>query len=167
MTVRKSAFLVCFAVLVAAGCGEPPKSGDTVSSKSAGEGAGEGTSYDPAKDPAVNPPSLTQKFDASEATEDEWMFSTLDGNPQTLNPLFASSTYEFRFADLLWNGPFTFDAKMDWAVNKELVEKLDVSADNRVWTLKLKPGYTWQDGVPYTAHDIVYSWKEQLDERVP
>lgn len=167
MFVRKTEFLVPLAVLFAASCGEPPKSGDSAAAKPGGEGPGEGTGYDPAKDPAVNPPSLTQKFDASEATEDEWMFSTLDGNPQTLNPLFASSNYEFRFADLLWNGPFTFDAKMDWAVNKELVEKLDISADNRVWTLKLKPGYTWQDGVPYTAHDIVYSWKEQLDERVP
>lgn len=173
------------AAATAAGCGEPPRVGDRKAAPAAprdddrkaaprsggadapAAGSGEGASYDPALDPLVNPASLTQAFDGAIATEDEWLVSTLDGNPQTLNPLFASSNYEFRFSSLLWNGPFTFDAKMDWAVNKDLVEKLDVSPDNKVWTLKLKPGFTWQDGVPYTAHDIVFSWKVQLDEHVP
>lgn len=150
--------------LAVAACGDTPPSGG---GPDGGAARANGDSYDPAQDPLVNPPHLTQPHDPALATEDDWLYSTVDGNPANLNPLFASSTYEFRFSDLLWNSPFSFDAKMNWKVNDELTEKLDISADRKVWTLKLKPGHTWQDGTPFTAHDIEYSWRVQLDERVP
>jgi peptide/nickel transport system substrate-binding protein len=175
MRVPYSTLAATVAVLTLGACGDPPKTKDADGGSAAGGSgsatgggaAGTGAAYDPVKDPLVNPASLTEPYDAAKATEDETFYSTLDGNPQTLNPLFASSQYEFRFNELMWHSIFTFDAKMQWKVNEDAVEKLDVSPDKKVWTVRLKQGFTWTDGTPFTAHDVVYSWQEHLDDRVP
>ncbi len=35
--------------------------------------------------------------------------------------------------------------------------------DHTVWTLKLRPGITWHDDTPFTADDVVFSVKLQID----
>jgi peptide/nickel transport system substrate-binding protein len=164
MRVDPRALGASFALVALGACGDPPpsKPGDAPTAPT-----GEGAAYDPAKDPLVNPPSLTQRYDASLAAEDETFVSTLDGSPQTLCPLFASSMYEFRFSDLLWHGPFSFDANMEWKVSDDCVEKFEVTPDQKVWTIHLRKGFTWTDGAPFTAQDIVFSWQLHLDDRVP
>mgnify|MGYP002623673109 FL=1 len=146
-------------VALVAGCSKAPQ-------RSGGTADGE-AAYDPATDPLVNPATMTQEVVPAEAALGEWLYCTLDGNPKSLNPLFGSSTYEFRMNGFLFDGPFTFDAEMRWKLNDSMVESLDISEDQKVWTLTLKPGLTWHDGTPFTAHDIAFSWKEILDERVP
>ena len=60
-----------------------------------------GISYDPRKDPLVNPPSLFQPppDNTSQIATDETLFLTLRANPNTLNPLFVSSVYDFIVVD--------------------------------------------------------------------
>ena len=41
-------------------------------------------------------------------------------------------------------------------------ESFDSNADSTVFTLKLRPGITWNDGVPYTVDDIIYSVNLQI-----
>lgn len=125
------------------------------------------TPYDPKKDPLVNPATLLQPHDPATCGEDETLFARVEGNPKNLNSLFQSSTVEFRLCSALYDGPFTFDAGMEWRTNDVFTERLEVSEDKKVWTVTLKPGLKWHDGHPFTAHDIAYSWKEILDERVP
>ena len=153
------------AALLAVGCG-----GDSPQAAPGDGGEGgvrAGVGYDPKQDPLVNPASLLEPYDAAKATEEDWLLCTLDGNPSTLNPLFGSSQYEFILNGFLFDGPFTFDAAMEWKTNDSMTESLEESADHKVWTLRLKPGLKWQDGQPFTAHDIAYSWREILDDRVP
>ncbi len=38
-----------------------------------------------------------------------------------------------------------------------MAEKVDSNADDTVWTLHLRKGITWNDGVPFTADDIIYT----------
>lgn len=60
-----------------------------------------------------------------------------------------------------------------------MAESVTANDDNTVWTLKLRKGITWNDGVPFTADDIIYTigiqqkfdklsnynyWKEWLDK---
>jgi peptide/nickel transport system substrate-binding protein len=179
MTPRRAVLLLPIALALVA-CGEAPKPGDGKAPAEQGKpgdgpgpaaapggGSGEGATYDPAKDPLVNPASLREPHDAARCAEDETLVATLDGSPQTLNPMFASSTYEFRFAELMWRSPFTFDANFNWKVDEDVVESWNVSDDKKTWTVKLKPGATWHDGAPWTAHDFVWSWGQQKDTRVP
>ncbi|MCD6395705.1 MAG: hypothetical protein J7M40_19645, partial [Planctomycetes bacterium] len=127
------------------------------------------TAYDPRTDPLVNPPSLftPPPEDVSEIASDETLYLQLDGNPNTLNPLFVSSMYDFTVVDTLYAGPFSFDKDMQWKLNDDMTESLTESDDHTTFTLKIKPGLTWHDGQPVTAHDIVYSWRQILDPDVP
>lgn len=156
--------LVVCAAATLAGCGKPP----TPPAPSDGSSPA-AASYDPRKDPLVNPPALLEAApdDRSGVDEQATLFMTLRGSPNTLNPLFVSSMYDFTVVDSLFAGPFTFDKSMTWQVNEEMVESFEESEDHTTFTVKLKPGLKWQDGHPFTAHDIAYSWKEILDPRVP
>jgi peptide/nickel transport system substrate-binding protein len=95
------------------------------------------------------------------------MFRTVNGNPADLNPLFISSTYEFYLAGALFEGLFSFNKEFEWFPLDHIVEHFEESADHLVWTIRLQPGLTWQDGHPWTAEDVCFSWREILDERVP
>jgi len=127
------------------------------------------TAYDPAKDPLVNPPSVFEEppEDLSKVDTNQTLYIQLDGNPNTLNPLFVSSLYEFTVVDVLYDGLFSFDKDMAWFVNEDMVESFEESEDHTTFIVKIKPGYTWQDGHPWTAHDVVFSWAQILDPQVP
>lgn len=142
-----------------AGCGNP----------SSGQSSASGASYDPEEDPLVNPDSMFEPApeDRSRIAEDRTLYANLEGSPNTLNPLFASSVYDQTVIGLLYDSLFTFDKDMEWRVNEEVVESFEVSDDRTTYTATLKPGLTWHDGEPFTAEDVVYSWKQILDERVP
>ncbi len=40
-----------------------------------------------------------------------------------------------------------------------LAEKAEASADRQVWTVTLRPGITWHDGVPFTADDVKFTFE--------
>ncbi len=145
--------LCCLFVAIISGCG---KSEPIVA-------------YNPANDPLVNPESLFDPApeERSLIATDQTLYLNLDGSPQNLNPIFGSSQYEFTVTDLLFEQPFMFDNKMDWLVNPAWVDSYEESEDHFTATLKLKPGLTWHDGEPLTAHDIVYSWQSIIDDQVP
>ncbi len=92
---------------------------------------------------------------------------TLRGSPNTLNPVLMSSTVEERLKELMFDYPFIFDSKFKWAINPAMTESYEEAADHKSAVLVLKKGLTWHDGKPLTAHDIVFSWEQILDDRVP
>ena len=126
-------------------------------------------SYDPTKDPIVNPPSLFEPApqDRSRIATDETLYYCLEASPRTLNPLFISSQYEFTLSEVLDMGLCTWDNKLTWRPNEEIVEFYEESEDHTTFIVRIKPGFTWHDGAPFTVHDIVYSWQQILDPQVP
>ncbi|MCK4958240.1 MAG: hypothetical protein KAT00_02550, partial [Planctomycetes bacterium] len=145
-------------VLFSIGCRKPGSGDESAES-----------SYDPRTDPLVNPPSMFQPppEDTSQIDTDQTLVLHLDGNPNTLNPIFGSTTNEFTVVDVLYAGLFTFDKDMKWMVNDDLTESFEESTDHTSFTVKLKPGLTWHDGHPFTAGDVVYSWQQILAPEVP
>ncbi len=156
--IRCVVSLVVAALVVGSGCRKP---GPTTRPA--------GPAYDPEKDPLVNPPSLFEPTpdDLSQIATDETLYITLRANPNTMNPLFVSSVYDFIVVDALYTGLFTFGRDMKWRLNEEMVESFEESEDHTEFIIKIKPGSTWHDGEPWTAHDVVFSWKQILDPRVP
>src|SRR5437763_1539285 len=58
-----------------------------------------------------------------------------------------------------------------WSQVKEdpepwLAERADPSPDQRVWTVKLRAGVTWQDGEPLTAEDVAFTFQYFHDHPV-
>jgi peptide/nickel transport system substrate-binding protein len=50
----------------------------------------------------------------------------------------------------------------DGELKQWAAESFDADADSKVWTLKLKPGVTWNDGVAFTVDDIIFSIELQM-----
>ncbi len=122
-----------------------------------------------AADAFVNPPWLFERAPA-DSTKVDWdaeLRLSLRGNPNTLNPVLMSSAVEERLKELLFDYPFIFDAKFRWSINPAMTESFVESGDHRSATLVMKNGLTWHDGAPLTAHDVVFSWEQIMDEDVP
>jgi len=41
-----------------------------------------------------------------------------------------------------------------------------ISRDGTVFTVKLRPGVTWHDGQPFTARDVMFTWKTIMNPAV-
>ena len=165
---------LCLAFLLAAGCPKPqgdegqPAGATAATTTTTAPAAADGL-YDPKTDPLVNPPSLFEPApsDASQIALDDTLYRNVDGNPASLNPIFASSTYEFYLGDVLFSGLFSFDAAMNWTINHDVVESFEEADDHVTFTTKMKDGMTWQDGEPFEADDVCFSWDAILDDSVP
>lgn len=78
------------------------------------------------------------------------------GEPQEL--LNPQNTTETEGAEVL---AAVFEPLVNYDENKEPVEAAAESittTDSKVWTIKLKSGYTWHDGKPVTAADYARAW---------
>ncbi|MCH9022361.1 MAG: hypothetical protein IID32_06320 [Planctomycetes bacterium] len=134
-----------------------------------GPGSSGGVAYDPSQDPLVNPAVVFSAApeDLSQIETEETLVLQLDGSPNTLNPIFVSSMYEFIVVDTLYAGLFTFDKDMKWRVNENLVESYEESEDHKTFIVKIKEGVKWHDGMSLTAADVVFTWEQILDDAVP
>ncbi|MFG1707576.1 ABC transporter substrate-binding protein [Nonomuraea sp. M3C6] len=78
------------------------------------------------------------------------------GEPQEL--LNPQNTTETEGSEVL---AAVFEPLVSYNENKEPVEAAAESVtttDSKVWTIKLKSGYTWQDGTAVTAADYARAW---------
>ncbi len=91
------------------------------------------------------------------------LYRRLEGEPATLNPILQSSDYEdFVLADVSRN-LIDFDKAMNPAGG--LCDRWDVSPDQRVLTLHLRPDAVWEDGSPVTSKDAVFTLEKIADPR--
>ena len=122
----------------------------------------------PAQSP-VNPPQLSEPppADSTGIDHDQTLIRRLEGNPNTLNPLFRGSAPEHAVLELLYDAPFVFDERMRWGTNDAVVERYEESGDHLTATLALKRGLKWHDGQPFTARDVVFSFEQLRDAEVP
>jgi peptide/nickel transport system substrate-binding protein len=95
-------------------------------------------------------------------------------DPQSLDPLFAhvdANSVEQQVARLVFE-PF-IDIDERGAPVPVLLDRVPttenggVSRDGRVITYHLRAGVRWQDGVPVTAHDVVWTLHAIVDDRNP
>ena len=98
----------------------------------------------------------------------------LASDPQTLNPLFAhvdANSVEQQVARLAFE-PF-IDVDERGASVPVLLDRIPtvanagISPDGRIITYRLRAGVRWQDGVPVSAHDVVWTLHAILDDRNP
>jgi len=77
-------------------------------------------------------------------------------SPRTFNPLFvdgpADCVTRLLFSSLVNIDPLTQEA------TPGLAESWSVASDQKTWTLKLRPGVRWSDGLLLTADDVVFTW---------
>lgn len=88
--------------------------------------------------------------------------------PSTLNTLFSGSTVEDELGNIVFDGliGITPDGTYVPQLAAEVPTQANggVSADGLVVTYKLKKDVKWADGKPFTANDVVFTYKVIMDD---
>lgn len=82
--------------------------------------------------------------------------------PNSFNPYLGSEQSSLAVLTQMFIGLMRIDG-LRGAMDYALAESLTPSADQRVWTVKLRPGLKWSDGQPLTAEDVVFTYNQVID----
>ncbi len=78
------------------------------------------------------------------------------GQPRFINPIYGETNDVDRaLTDLIYSGLMAYDK--DGNIITDMAESYQISSDGRVYTFKLKTGLFWQDGIPLTIDDVIYT----------
>ncbi len=93
----------------------------------------------------------------------------LPGQPNTLDPLIGAQFYENYLDEAIFSGLTVIDDKgnivPDLAQTVPSRANGGVSPDGRTLVYRLRPGVLWQDGVPLTADDVVFTFARMRDPK--
>jgi peptide/nickel transport system substrate-binding protein len=78
------------------------------------------------------------------------------GEPDTLNPGMALLAESFSIFNLIYDT--LYELNLDGSYTLSLAQSVDVSADGKVWTFKMRDGVKFSDGNPVTAEDVAFSF---------
>src|SRR3954466_15427547 len=80
-----------------------------------------------------------------------------NGNLTILDPIWTTAYVTRDHGYMIYDVLFATDEK--GAIQPQMVDKYEVSADKTLWTFTLRDGLEWHDGQPVTAEDCVVSLK--------
>jgi len=103
--------------------------------------------------------------DQAAAVDGDWLISHLSAEPATLNPITATDAYAANINDYIYESLLKRDEQSLQMV-PVLAESWDISADHLTYTFHLKTGIHWQDGEPFTARDVLFSFERIQDPKV-
>lgn len=73
------------------------------------------------------------------------------------NPIYATSSVDNTVSRLIFAGLLKYDENNQLV--PDLAESYTISANGLIYTVRLKPNLTWQDGQPLTSSDVVYTYQ--------
>lgn len=77
------------------------------------------------------------------------------GPVDTLNPIFAKSSAEESAGELLFSRLLNYD--QTGHLNFDLADNMEVSKDQKTYTLSIRPDARWSDGLYLRARDVVFT----------
>ena len=76
--------------------------------------------------------------------------------PRYINPILSqTSEADADISELVYGGLFGYD--VEGKITNRLLENYTLSEDGRIYTLTLKQGVKWHDGVEVTAEDVLFT----------
>jgi ABC-type transport system substrate-binding protein len=80
------------------------------------------------------------------------------GQPRFINPIYGETNDVDRtLIDLIYSGLMTYDK--DGKIVADLVKSYQISDNGKIYTFQLKDNLYWQDGIPLTVDDVIYTIK--------
>jgi peptide/nickel transport system substrate-binding protein len=83
------------------------------------------------------------------------------GDASNLIPMLSSDSSSHSVAGLIFNGLVKYDKNLN--LIGDLAESWDISEDGLTITFHLKKGVKWQDGVEFSANDVMFGYKTIID----
>src|SRR6185369_705970 len=87
------------------------------------------------------------------------------GEASTLIPILATDASSFAVAGQVYNGLVKYDK--DLKIIGDLAESFDISPDGLTIVFHLRKGVRWHDGAPFTARDVLYTYRVTIDPNTP
>ena len=87
------------------------------------------------------------------------------GDASTLVPILASDGASQDIVGLVFNGLLKYDKNIKLV--GDLAESWEVSSDKLTVTFHLRKNVKWHDGFPFTASDVMFTYKKLIDSDVP
>jgi peptide/nickel transport system substrate-binding protein len=87
------------------------------------------------------------------------------GDASTLIPPLASDAASHDVAGYVYNGLIKYDGDLNLV--GDLAESWTISPDGLTITFKLRKGVKWQDGAPFTAQDVLFTYQVMVDPKTP
>ena len=87
------------------------------------------------------------------------------GDASNLIGMLATDSASFDIVGLCYNGLVKYDKDLNLA--GDLAESWDISQDNLTITFHLRKGVKWQDGVEFTADDVMFGYQAIVNPNTP
>jgi len=120
------------------------------------------------KEETPPPPQQSQTTSAADQqpVTGDWVIQSTAADPDTLNPITCTSATAQEidspniFETLLTMDNYTLQLK------PQLAESYEISPDQLIYIFHLRHDVKWQDGEPFTAADVKYSFDRLVDPKV-
>jgi peptide/nickel transport system substrate-binding protein len=106
--------------------------------------------------------SQAQRVDLGQGSGN--LIAAIAGEPDQLDPQKTSAYFSFEVLENVFDTLVEPDANLE--MRPALAESWSVSPDQLTWTFHLRKGVKFQDGSPFTADDVVYSYRRIIDEKL-
>ena len=87
------------------------------------------------------------------------------GDASNLIPVLATDNASHSISGLIFNGLVKYDRDLN--IVGDLAESWDISKDGLVITFHLRKGVRWHDGQPFTAEDVLFTYRLTIDPKTP
>jgi peptide/nickel transport system substrate-binding protein len=124
------------------------------------------TSCKSSSDRSESKSSQLQVSVETQSSEGDWLIYHIGAEPATLNPITGTDVYESMidsgnvYETLVKRDNATLD------LVPLLAESWKISDDKLTYTFHIRKGIKWQDGVPFTSQDVVFSYSKIMDPQV-
>lgn len=92
------------------------------------------------------------------------LVAAIAGEPDQLDPQKTTAYFSFEVLENVFDTLVAPDENLE--MRPALAESWETSPDGLTWTFRLRDGVTWHDGSPFTADDVVYSYRRIMDEKL-
>lgn len=91
------------------------------------------------------------------------LISAMPAEPSGLISMIAGESASSAISSNIFNTLLKYDKNLE--LEGDLVEKWEISSDQKSITFTLKPDLTWADNKPLTSADVLFTWQAVTDEK--
>lgn len=92
------------------------------------------------------------------------LIAAIAGEPDQLDPHKTTDYFSFEVLENVYDTLVEPDENLE--MGPALAESWEVSDDQLTWTFHLRRAVTFHDGSPFSADDVVYSYKRIIDQKL-
>ncbi len=90
---------------------------------------------------------------------------SLSAQPKRLIPFLATDSASGEISSYIFNGLLKFDKNMN--IVGDLAKSYEIKNGGKTIIFHLRKNILWQDGVPFSADDVIFTYKTIIDKNTP